>query len=188
MVNRTYLFWKVMSYNLERRLRDFLLEGFEKRDMEGSWERLLKEEKAQWYPQICSPSDSMTLFFLMGLDSVRKQFVFWSQNACVWDSIRKHFIFWSQNACVCLHKHGENMPIKSKESIDHCDLLICFSVSLRMKRFQISPLMWWEVLNWKTLILSFQINSSLVSHLRAGEAILMVTLAVFLWPPTCFTF
>lgn len=160
-----------MSYNLEIRLRDFLLEGFEKRTLEGSWEQLLKEEKAKWYPQICRPSDCMTLFFLIGLDS-----------------IRQHFIFWSLNACVCPHatwrKHAREIK---REHWPLCpvNMFLCVSSG---ERFQISSLMWWEVLNWKTLISSFQIDSSLVGHLRAREEILMVTLAVFPWPPTCLTF
>lgn len=77
-------------------------------------------------------------------------------------------------------RHGENILIKSEETTDHCDLLTCFSVSLQMKDFRSHHKCGETILNWKTLMLSFRIDSSSACNIRAGEKILMVTLAVAL--------
>lgn len=114
-----------------------------KRIWKGRLERVLRSASGRGKGQMI-PHDhihSMALFSSTGLDSITKR-----------------LIFWNQKASVCLHTTWRNILIKLKESIDHWDLFNMFLFFASDERFQISPLMWWKILNLKTLISSFHIN------------------------------
>lgn len=141
---------------------DFLLKGLEKEDVDRSWEQLSVEQKAKWYPRIFSACDPP-------LDYIPQQSILFL-------GVRMHLFVSIQHGGICLHS------MTSKKNIDHCDLFNMFLYFILDKRFQISLLMWWKILNWKTLILFFHINSSSICRVGTREEMLMVTLAISLWP------